>query len=194
MKDRKLESLSKFLSLLLRHKPDILNLKMSKEGFVDLDELVQKIRSRKNFAWVTREDIESLVKGDEKGRFEIKVIDRREFIRVRYGHSLNLPVEVDYQKVSLGEVKVLYHGTRKDVLPYILKEGLKPMARKFVHLTKTPEDALIVARRRRGSAVILKIDVESFLKDGGVIYKATDRIYLAKEIPPKYIKIHKYGV
>jgi len=91
-------------------------------------------------------------------------------------------------------VKFLYHGTRADVLPWILKEGLRPMNRKYVHLTKTPEDALIVAKRRRGKAVILRIDVEEFIKNGGEIFRATDKIYLAKEIPPKYIHIHKYGI
>lgn len=194
MNDSKLVSLSKFLSLLLRHKPDILDLRMDSAGFVDLEELVSKVRMRKNFNWVTIRDILSLVRGDEKKRFEVKVVNGRYFIRARYGHSKNLSVEIEYEKISPDEFKYLYHGTRKDILPHILREGLKPMSRKYVHLSPSPEDALIVAQRRKGKAVILKIDVESFIRDGGVIYKATDKVYLAKEIPPRYIRIHKYGV
>jgi len=194
MSEKKLEGLSKFLSLVLRHKPDILGLKMRRDGFVSLRELVGKIRRRPNFGWVTIDDVKFLVERDEKKRFEIKKIDGEEYIRARYGHSKNLPVKIDYEKINLGEVKFLYHGTRADVLPWILKEGLRPMNRKYVHLTKTPEDALIVAKRRRGKAVILRIDVEEFIKNGGEIFRATDKIYLAKEIPPKYIHIHKYGI
>jgi len=194
MIERKLEMLSKFLSLLLRHKPEIFDLQMDKEGFVSVDELVGKIRTRKNFSWVTPRDIMSLIKSDAKNRFELRVINGKYFIRARYGHNKNLPVEIKYEELKPGEVKFLYHGTRKDVLPHILREGLKPMSRKYVHLTRTPEDALVVAQRRRSSSVILKIDVENFLKDGGVVYKATNKIYLAREIPPKYIRIHKYGV
>lgn len=194
MIERKWEKLSKFLSLLLRHKPEILDLKIDKEGFVSIDELVGKIRTRKNFSWVTARDIINLIKTDAKNRFELKVINNKYFIRAKYGHNKNLPVEIKYEELKSGEVKFLYHGTRKDVLPHILREGLKPMSRKYVHLTKTPDDALMIAQRRKGRSVILKINVEDFLKDGGVIYKATNKIYLAKEIPPKYIRIYKYGV
>ncbi len=194
MVKQKFESLSKFLSLLLRHKPDILDLHMDEEGFVDIDELVSKIRTRKNFSWVSLNDIMQIIKGDAKNRFEVKIINGKHFIRARYGHSRNLPVKINYEKVKLGEIDALYHGTRKEVLPHILREGLKPMSRKYVHLTRTPEDALLVAQRRKGTWVILKINVEDFLRDGGVIYKATNKIYLAEEIPPKYIRIYKYGV
>lgn len=192
--DNKRVKLSKFLSLILRHKPDIIGIKLRKDGFVDLHELLTKIKKRKGFGWVSLADIKELVKNDPKKRFEIRMIKRREFIRAIYGHNKNLGVAIKYDKIKPGEVKVLFHGTNADVLPWILKEGLKPMARKYVHLSVSPEDAISVAKRRKGKAVILRIDVEEFLKDGGEIYKASDRIYLAKKIPPKYIHIHKYGV
>lgn len=191
--ERKLVMLSKFLSLLLRHRPDLLDLRMRKDGFVDVSELLNKLRKRKTFKWVTLDDVKYLVRIDKKKRFELKEEKGRLFIRARYGHSKSLPVKIKYEKVRPGEIKELFHGTRADVLPWILREGLKPMARKYVHLSPTPEDALLVASRRRGKPVILRIDVESFLKDGGVIYKASEKVYLAEEIPPKYLHIHKYG-
>ncbi len=186
------KSLSKFLSLLLRHKPDILDLKMDKHGFVNVKELIAKIRRRPGFGWVTFDDIKILVEHDGKNRFEMIERDGEYYIRARYGHSKQLDVDIEYEEVK--DVKVLYHGTNAKVLPWILREGLKPMARKYVHLSPTPEDAMIIARRRRGKPVILKIDAESFIKDGGKIYKATEKVYLAKYIPPKYIRIYKYGV
>jgi len=193
-REEKLITLSKFLSLLLRHRPDILDLKMRRDGFVNARELVKKIKRRPRFGWVTIDDIKLLVTNDPKQRFELKYEEGELLIRARYGHSRSLPIRIQYKPIQLGEVKYLYHGTRADVLPWILREGLKPMARKYVHLSPSPEDAIEVAKRRKGKPVILQIDVESFLKNGGKIWKATDKVYLAKEIPPKYIKIYKYGV
>jgi len=193
-REEKLITLSKFLSLLLRHRPDILDLKMRRDGFVNARELVKKIKRRPGFGWVTIDDIKLLVTNDPKQRFELKYEEGELLIRARYGHSRSLPIRIQYKPIQLGEVKYLYHGTRADVLPWILREGLKPMARKYVHLSPSPEDAIEVAKRRKGKPVILQIDVESFLKNGGKIWKATDKVYLAKEIPPKYIKIYKYGV
>ncbi|MHA1615986.1 MAG: RNA 2'-phosphotransferase [Candidatus Njordarchaeales archaeon] len=192
-RNSKMISLSKFLSLLLRHRPDLLDLKMRKDGFVRVEELLRKVRKRPGFGWVTEEDIKFLVKNDPKQRFELKYENGELFIRARYGHSKALKINVRYNPVKLGKIKYLYHGTRADVLPWILREGLKPMARKYVHLSPTPADAMEVAKRRKGKPVILQIDVEEFLKDGGKIWKATEKVYLAKEIPPKYIKIYKYG-
>ena len=193
-KESKLEALSKFLTLILRHKPDILGIQLDKRGFVNLDILVERIKKVKNFSWVTKRDILSLVESDEKGRFEIKKANKNLLIRARYGHNINLDIEIEYEKVEPGSIKYLFHGTNSKVLPWILKEGLMPMARKYVHLSPTPEDAYMVGSRRRGKVVILKIDVERYLKDGGIIWKATDKVYLAKHIPPQYLSIYKYGV
>ncbi|MGQ4891864.1 MAG: RNA 2'-phosphotransferase [Candidatus Njordarchaeia archaeon] len=192
-KGNRLVMLSKFLSLLLRHKPDILDIKMSKDGYVDMGELLEKIRKVKKFGWVRYEDILEIVKRDKKNRFEIKELGDRKYIRAKYGHNKKLDVNIDYPKINENEVEVLYHGTNSKVLPWILREGLKPMNRKYVHLLPTPEDALLVSKRRRGKPVILKINVKKFVLDGGEVWKATNKVYLAKEIPPRYIRIHKYG-
>ena len=42
----KYESMSKFLSYLLRHHPEYLNLKMDKAGWVSVDELLEKINDK----------------------------------------------------------------------------------------------------------------------------------------------------
>jgi len=188
------EKLSKFLTLILRHKPDILNIELRDDGFVPLDELVKRMKKKKGFGWVSEDDIISIVESDIKGRFEIKTINGKKFIRARYGHSRALNIDIKYPQVQPDEVDYLYHGTRADVLPWILREGLKPMNRKYVHLSPSPEDAIIVAQRWRGKPVILKIEAKKFLEDGGKIFKASEKVFLAEFIPPQYIRIHKYGL
>lgn len=194
MKEDNKDKLGKFLSLLLRHKPDILNLNIRNDGFVEVKELVEKIKKVKKFGWVSEKDIVEAVKSDEKDRFEMVKIDGKSYIRARYGHSRDLDIKIDYPTIDSEEIDVLYHGTNAKVLPWILREGLKPMNRKYVHLSPTPEDALIVSKRRRGKSVILKIDAKKFIIDGGKIWRAGRKTFLAEAIPPEYIRIYKYGV
>ena len=192
--ERRLEKLSKFLSLVLRHKPEAANVELDKEGYVDLELLLKNIKKIKGYSWVTENDILSIIEQDRKQRFEITKKGNKKYIRARYGHNAQLEIEISYPEVKPDEVEYLYHGTNSKVLPWILREGLKPMSRHYVHLSPTPEDALVVAQRRQGKHVILRINARDYIKDGGKIWKATEKTYLAKEIPPKYIRIHKYGV
>ena len=185
MRDRKLESLSKFLSLLLRHKPDILDLKMSKDGFVDLDELVRKIRGRKNFSWVTHDDVKLLVRSDEKGRFEIK----NGRIRARYGHTY--PVSIDFETVQYK--RPLYHGTALENLNSILSDGIKPMKRNYVHLSVNIKDAIEVGRRKSSRVVVLEVNPECLYRRGYKLYRASDTVYLVSYVPPECIvRTYKY--
>ncbi len=166
---------SKYMSYLLRHNPE--DLEMNKYGFVDLDELVKKIKEHFN---VDERLVLEIVEKSDRRRFEI--VGNR--IRALYGHSV--PVELELEEDR--EVKVLYHGTTLDAAHKILREGLKPMRRRWVHLSPTIEIATIVGLRRTKNPVIFEIDVEKARKNGLKFYKATDKVYLCSYVPPKYIK------
>lgn len=166
---------SRYISYLLRHNPE--NLKMDKHGFVGLDELVEKIRGR--FP-VDRKFIFELVENSDRKRFEI-VEDK---IRALYGHTIPVELELEEDKV----VEVLYHGTTRKAASEILKTGLKPMKRRWVHLSPTIEMARHVGLRRNSKPVIVKINVEAARKNGAKFYKATNKVYLCNYIPPEYIK------
>ncbi len=167
---------SKAMSYFLRHNPE--NLKISDEGFVEIDELLKLLR--KKFPKLTRENLIRIIEKDEKERFEIK----NNMIRARYGHSIDL--KLSYEEAS---EEILYHGTSRKAAEEILKEGLKPMGRRYVHLSKTIEDAFEVGRRRDSKPIILEIDAKKAKNRGVKIYKATERIFLADYIPPDFIKI-----
>lgn len=177
--------LSKFVSGVLRHYPHKLGLELSPEGFIDIDKLVNALRNVKNYEWVQKDHVVAIARLDPKGRFEI--IGNR--IRARYGHSI--PVKIRYVKVTYRGT--LYHGTTMERLPSILREGIRPMKRKYVHLTTDLGDACERALQREGEPVILVIDGRRLSGSRG-LYKATDRIYLAKYVPPDMIvKIMKYN-
>ncbi len=184
---RKYRSLSKLLALILRHDPHRFGVEMRPDGYVNLDNLVEKIKKLDRFSWVTRNDIIRVVRDDEKQRFELSNFDNATWIRARYGHNKNLGVLIEYPVVSPQEISLLYHGTIEAKVVAIEKEGLKPMDRVYVHLSSNLKDAIEVAKRRIGRPVVIVIDARKMIIDGYRIFKATNRIYLTRYVPPKYI-------
>lgn len=167
---------SKLMSYLLRH--DSEGLEVSKEGFVELYALVEKIKER--YPWVDEEHVEKIVREDERGRYEI--VNGK--IRARYGHTIEVSIDL-----PLADVKKLYHGTTEETVRKILSRGLKPMERKKVHLSRSIEDAIEVGKRRTRKPVILEIDGERAMKGGIRIEKASERVYVADYIPEEFISV-----
>lgn len=170
------ERISKTMAYLLRHEPS--GLDISKNGFVDLEELMDELKNR--WEGISRKDVRRIVEEDPKGRYEIKNGE----IRARYGHSID--VDPSLEKSS---EETLYHGTTKKALDKIMDEGLKPRNRKKVHLSSNIEEAEKVGRRRTDNPIILKVDVEGARRDGIDFEKASDRVFVSEEIPAKYISV-----
>ncbi|MHC1627757.1 MAG: RNA 2'-phosphotransferase [Candidatus Nezhaarchaeales archaeon] len=179
--------LSKLLTAILRHVPETIGLTLDSEGWIDIDELVNKIKSYKpHYNWITKDIVKAIAMLDPKGRFELK----ENAIRARYGHARRLNVKINYQEDK--EKKILYHGTSAANLKSILKEGIKPMKRHMVHLAASIQDAIETALRKDRNIVIFEIDAEKLRKEGFKIYKASDKIYVTSYVPPSAIK--KYEV
>lgn len=166
---------SKYMSYLLRHNPE--NIKIDEHGFADLNELLGKLKER--FP-VNMEIIKEIVEKSDRRRFEI--VGNK--IRALYGHTIPVKLKLNEDKV----VKVLYHGTTPEAASKILREGIKPMGRRWVHLSPTIETAIQVGLRRTRNPVILEIDVEKARGNGLKFYKATEKVYLCEHVPPEYIK------
>ncbi|MGC9152450.1 MAG: RNA 2'-phosphotransferase [Vulcanisaeta sp.] len=177
--------LSRLMTYLLRHNPEAIGLAMDHEGWVSIDELVDAVRTRWNpkaYSWLTKEHVIAIALLDPKGRFEM----RNGMIRARYGHNKSLNVNIKYEIDDA--VKTLYHGTTKEALTRIMREGIKPMNRKYVHLVLNPEEAYEVAIRHGNDAVILRISADCLRKNGQQVLIATDRIRLTNYVPPQCIE------
>lgn len=175
MLDAKAEvSLSKFMTKLLRHTPEQYGLILDPEdGSCLLEELLDVITAAPKWSGITDADVRQTVANCEKQRFAIE----GERIRARYGHS--------HTKVAYppGEPPaVLYHGTHKSALAVILKEGLKPMGRQYVHLSEGLHFASL-AGRRRGELVLLAIDTVKAAGSGVTFYYAGNEVWLAGAVP-----------
>ncbi len=177
---KKRKRLSKLISLLLRHSPELADLQLDKEGYVNLEELVKGIRSLRGWHWVEKSHIEEVVRLDPRGRFQIK----GDKIRAAYGHS----IEVDLGYKPEKPPQLLYHATARKNLESISKEGLKPMGRKFVHLAVDQETAIEIGRRHDSQPVLLIVHAERAFSSGIFFARASEKIFLAEYVPPEFIE------
>jgi len=168
--------ISKYLSYILRHKPDSIGLILDSNGWADIDKVIEKT---KDFN-LTKEMIEEIVKSSDKQRFIIK--DNK--IRANQGHS----IDVDLNLKPLEPLDVLYHGTAEKSIDDILEKGIKPMSRQHVHLSKNKEIAIRVGQRH-GKPQVLKVDSKSMHKDGYKFYLSENGVWLTEYVPSKYISI-----
>lgn len=175
--------MSKKMAYALRHKPEECGLKLDKDGFTSVDGVLGFLRSNKGFDDVTMQDINDMMATLDKKRFELK--DNN--IRAYYGHSCLQKIE----KIASKPPEVLYHGTSHEAAEKILKEGIKPQSRQFVHMSSDVETATKVGKRYDKSPVVLMIDTQKADNDGLKFYFGNQTTWLSEYIPPEYISIIK---
>ncbi len=155
---------------------------LDEEGFVLIEQLLHSLNSSHEYEReITKEDLEYIITHSDKKRHEI-VKDK---IRALYGHST--PIKIEKTKVTPPDV--LYHGTAKRFLPSILKDGLLPMKRQYVHLSVDTDMATLVGKRRDNDPVILQIDAKAAYEDGLPFYIGNEKVWLCDQVPPQYIEI-----
>ncbi|MEB3787097.1 MAG: RNA 2'-phosphotransferase [Desulfurococcales archaeon] len=182
--EESLVKISKLMSKILRHEPRRFNVSIDPGGWVSIRDLTRSIQEVLGSEIRVGDDvITGIAATDPKTRFQLKG-DR---IRATYGHSIK--VNIDYPESN---PKVLYHGTQLEKLNSILRRGLLPGRRLYVHLSSTPSDACMVAGRRKGTPIYLVINAEKIRKSGLTIYRATPKVFLVKKVPPEAIESYKY--
>ena len=180
---------SKYLSYLLRHHPEALNLKMLDGGWVNTQSLIEAInKSKSNEFYISLDDLKEVVANDKKGRYSFK--QEFEFIRANQGHSIKGLV-MDFEEVVPPDV--LYHGTSEDNYHKIIESGcIKPMSRQLVHLSKDFETAIVVGKRH-GKAVVISIDSKKMHEDGIKFNLSTNGVYLVNSVPVQYFTKVKHS-
>ena len=173
--------LSKKISYALRHAPEEYGLNLDKEGWIPVEDLINALKKREKYFALTVQDIAVMIQMSDKKRHEL-VGDR---IRALYGHS----TEEKIKKDAIQPPNVLYHGTAHKFLQTILEQGLISKNRQYVHLSQDKETAITVGNRRDTNPVVLLIDALTAWKDGINFYHGNDKIWLADNIPAKYISI-----
>jgi len=171
--------ISKLLSLVLRHQPEVLGVQLDPFGWIEIDELLAALKVHGNA--VDRDLLEAVVRENDKQRFMIS--DDSTKIRASQGHS----IPVDLELTPIGPPETLWHGTVEKFLDSIRKHGLKPQSRQYCHLSDDLETAKSVGSRR-GKPVILVVESQKMAKHGHEFYRSANGVWLTDQVPAEFIR------
>lgn len=178
MNEEQKKKISKFLSLILRHQPEIINLTLDKNGWANVDELKEKCS--KNNMDFTLEELDEVVETNDKKRFIFN--EDKTKIRANQGHSIDIDLALKPQQPP----EFLYHGTAQNNVDSILEKGIEKRSRQHVHLSLDKETATKVGMRH-GKPVILTIRTGKMYEDGVLFYLSENKVWLTDFIESKYI-------
>ena len=179
MNDKKLTTISKFLSLVLRHEPQRIGLALDAAGWVAVDELLAQAAQAGRA--ITRAQLDEVVATNDKQRFAISEDGLR--IRASQGHSIAIDLELPPREPPA----VLYHGTASRWIASILRTGLDRRSRRHVHLTESLHTATAVGSRY-GVPVILRIDARAMAAAGHVFRCSDNGVWLVDAVPVKFLE------
>jgi putative RNA 2'-phosphotransferase len=177
---KQLTSISKFISLVLRHKPEAIGLTLDPFGWAGTTELIDKMNS--NGKAITFQILEYVVATNSKKRFAFN--NDKTKIRASQGHSL----EVDLQLQPVKPPVQLFHGTSVQSVSSILKTGLERRGRQHIHLSPDKETAMSVGRRH-GTPAVLLVDAAKMEEDGFAFYLSENKVWLTESVPAKYLRL-----
>ena len=180
MNEKNKTKISKFLSLVLRHKPEAIGLILDENGWADVAELVEKCAE--NGQSFTKTELVEVVETNDKKRFAFDESGTK--IRASQGHSIE--VEIGFEEKAPPEI--LYHGTAEKNLGAIFAEGLKKMSRHHVHLSADIETARKVGIRY-GKPIIFQIKTEKMMEDGFKFYVSANGVWLVDKVPPQFLEM-----
>lgn len=179
MNERQRMKISKFLSLVLRHRPKAVGVTLDAAGWVSVAVLLDGCaRSGRS---ISREQLEEVVATNDKKRFEFS--PDGSMIRASQGHS----VDVDLGYAPADPPEVLYHGTARRNLASIHGRGLVKGRRHHVHLSGDEETAVKVGRRY-GKPVVLTVRASRMAADGAAFFLSANGVWLTDHVPPEYIE------
>lgn len=175
---------SKYIALILRHKPEEIGIALDEHGWADVGGLVAGIAKTQPF---TMEMLEEIVNTDEKQRYSFN--EDKTLIRANQGHSVPVDVGLEEKEPPL----YLYHGTGEKYVPSIEENGLIPKSRLYVHLSSDRSVAEKTGARH-GRPVIYRIRAGQMFRDGYKFYLSVNGVWLTKKVPPQYFERGGSGI
>lgn len=170
---------SKYISLILRHKPEVIGITLDEHGWADVNELINGVGKTHK---IDREILEAIVAEDEKQRYSFN--EDHTLIRANQGHSI--PVDVELEKITPPDI--LYHGTGVKYKESIDLQGLIPKSRLYVHLSGDADTARKVGQRH-GTPIIYEVKASRMSEDGYQFFRSVNGVWLTKEVPSKYLEV-----
>ncbi|KPH11828.1 RNA 2'-phosphotransferase [Chryseobacterium sp. ERMR1:04] len=179
MNEKQKKSKSKFLSYVLRHHPEIINLNLDENGWANVDELITTSK-RDSYEGFTFEELDEIVQTNAKKRFAFNEDKTR--IRASQGHSIDINLALIPQQPP----EFLYHGTAQSNIESILEKGIEKRDRQHVHLSQDKETATSVGMRH-GKPIILTIKTGEMFENGIEFYLSDNGVWLTDFVNSIYI-------
>lgn len=176
--EKYLNKLSRFMSLILRHRPESIGISLDEHGWANVDELLSGIGEQHP---IDMDMLEEIVRADKKQRYSFN--EDKTLIRANQGHSI--PVDVELDEVSPPEE--LWHGTGEKYVQDIETEGLLPKSRLYVHLSND-RDTAFKEGQRHGKPVLYIVRSREMYRDGYKFYLSKNGVWLTKAVPVKYLQ------
>ena len=180
--DKQTTGTSRFISLILRHKPETIGITLDEHVWADVQDLIDGI-NRSSGHTLDMELLEEIVRTDEKQRYSFN--EDHTLIRANQGHSVSVDVELE-EKIP---PDTLWHGTGEKYVSSIDVQGLIPKSRLYVHLSSDIDTARNVGSRH-GKPVIYAINCRAMVRDGYRFFLSANHVWLTKEVPAQYMKKH----
>ena len=172
------DTLGRFMSYVLRHHPEAAGLTLDGEGWADVDKLMEGMTKAGHP--IDRETLERIVRENNKKRYTLSEDGRR--IRANQGHSVDVHIEMEKRTPP----ERLYHGTADRFLDSIKEQGIRRMARQYVHLSPNVPTAVNVGSRH-GKPVVLAIDTAQMTADGFDFFISANGVWQSEDIPWRYV-------
>lgn len=169
----------RYISFILRHKPEEIGIVLDEHGWANVAELIEGVSKKYP---LDMETLEKIVAENNKQRYSFN--DDHTLIRANQGHSI--PVDVELKETVPPET--LYHGTSTRFVPSIQKQGLLHQSRLYVHLSDNRETAVNVGKRH-GKPVVFLVDSGRMTRDGFHFYLSVNGVWLVDHVPAQYLTI-----
>lgn len=169
---------SKFLSLVLRHKPETIGLTLDENGWATIADLTAGAAAYGRH--LSAEQIREIVATNDKQRFALSEDGRR--IRANQGHSIDVDVGLRESEPPA----VLFHGTATRFLDSIWARGLLPGSRQHVHLSSEEATAFKVGVRH-GRPVVLRVDASAARRGGQKFFLSKNGVWLTSSVAPTFL-------
>lgn len=171
---------SVFISLILRHQPEVIGITLDEHGWADVKELIDGINRTGKYT-IDMDILREIVRTDSKQRYSFN--EDETLIRANQGHSINVDVELK----ECAPPEILYHGTGEKYVQSIKKEGLKPQSRLYVHLSADEQTAVNVGSRH-GTPHVFKVLSGEMHRQGYSFRLSENGVWLTKYVPENFLK------
>lgn len=177
--NKNLVKLSKFVSLVLRHQPEVIGLKLDENGWAEVDRFIEL--AKQNGKNISISVLEEIVETNNKKRFAFN--EDKSKIRANQGHSIEVNLDLPPQQPP----DQLFHGTATKFIESIRQQGLISGSRQHVHMSSDETTAIKVGQRH-GKPVVLKVKSAAMHQDGFLFFCSENSVWLTDFVPPQYLE------